>query len=76
MIIVAIAIGLVSLACWIYTLVRLFQTGNTVWGICGLCPLIAFIAGWVKKDELDHGTVMSVWSGAVVLNFLLRFALQ
>lgn len=76
MIVIVLLFGLASLACWIYTLVRLFQTGNTVLGVCGICPLVGFIAGWVKAQEMDHQKVMMIWTGVVVVNIILNIMLR
>jgi hypothetical protein len=71
-----VLIGLVSLACWIYVLVKIFQSGDTLWGILGLCPLVAFIYGWVKVNELNVQKVMMVWSICVGLNLLMNVLLR
>ncbi|HEY0010255.1 MAG TPA: hypothetical protein VGB55_16140 [Tepidisphaeraceae bacterium] len=72
--ILLILISVVSLACWIYTLVRLFQAGKTLEGILSICPLVGFIIGWVRARELDHTKVMLIWTVAIILNLILNFA--
>ncbi|CAN5362122.1 hypothetical protein BH09PLA1_BH09PLA1_34320 [soil metagenome] len=67
-----VLIGLCSLACWIIMLVKIFQSGDTLWGVLGLCPLVAFIYGWVKVKELDAQKIMLIWSVCVAANLLLN----
>ncbi len=75
MAILALVVGIVSLVCWIWTIVVLIKGGHTALGICGICPLVALIGGWLKATELNHTTVMLVWSVCVVLNIVLNFAM-
>jgi hypothetical protein len=37
---------------WIWTVVAAFQAGDTVWGICCLLPIVAFIYCILHFDEL------------------------
>lgn len=67
-----IPVGLVSLACWIYTIVVAFQKGSVVLGIVSICPLVGFILGWVKNGEWGHQKVMIVWSICIVINLILN----
>ncbi|HEX8324081.1 MAG TPA: hypothetical protein VF595_09215 [Tepidisphaeraceae bacterium] len=73
--ILGLLVGLVSLACWIFTLVRLFQAGKTLEGVLGICPLIGFILGWVRAKELDHTKVMLIWTVCVVVSILLNIVI-
>ena len=72
--ILSLLISLVSIACWIMVLVKIFQSGDTLWGILGICPLVAFIYGWVKNQALDIKNIMMVWTlciiGSLILNFV------
>ena len=64
--VIAILAGLVSFACWIYVLIKIFTAGNIGLGVLGIiCPLFAFIYGWVKSAEYNIQTVMLVWSAAI-----------
>lgn len=74
--ILALIIGLGSLACWIYVEVKIFQSGNIMMGVLGLCPLVAFIYGWIKNDELEIRNVMLIWSVLFVANIFLNIALR
>lgn len=65
-------VGLVSLACWIWTIVTAFRHGEALIGILCICPLVGFIMGWVKSAEWAHQQVMMVWSGCVVINIVLN----
>ena len=67
-----IPVGLVALACWIYTIVVAFQKGSVVLGVVSICPLVGFIIGWVKNKEWDHTKVMAVWSICIVINLILN----
>ena len=74
--ILSIAIGIASLVCWILVLVKIFQSGDTLWGVLSICPLVGFIYGWVKNKELGVQTIMLVWTACVVVNFILSFMLR
>jgi hypothetical protein len=75
LLILSIIIAVVSLACWIMILIKIFQSGATLWGVLGICPLVAFIYGWIKVNELDAQKIMLAWSACVALNFILNLAL-
>ncbi len=68
--------GLVSLGCWIFTIVRAFQSGDTVAGIVSICPLGAFILGWINAGKWNHMGVMAVWSICIVINIVLNVLVQ
>ena len=70
--ILSLVIGLVALACWIMVLVKIFQSGDILWGVLGICPLVAFIYGWVKNQALDIRNVMLVWTLCIVANLILN----
>ena len=68
------AISLVSVVCWIMTLIKIFKQ-NVGLGILGIvCGLFAFIYGWVKTKEFDNKKVMIAWTvafaGTIVLQIL------
>jgi len=65
-------ITIAALACWILVVVKVFQSGNTGMGICCICPLFAFIYGWIKCGELEIRNIMLIWTGIVVVNIVLR----
>ena len=69
--IVGYLIMAVSLACWIMVLIKVFQSGDTLWGVLSICPLVGFIYGWVKNKELGLQKVMLVWTACVVVNIVL-----
>jgi hypothetical protein len=67
-----IAIGLVSLVCWIMTLIKIFKS-NVGLGILGIvCGIFAFIYGWVKTEEYKNKKVMIVWTAAILFSLLLN----
>jgi hypothetical protein len=74
--IVAIVVSLGFIACWIIVEVKIFQSGDILWGVLGICPLVSFIYGWVKNQDLDIRNVMLVWTIFYIANFVLRFALM
>ena len=63
-----------SLICWIMTLIKMFQNDKILLAILGiLCPLWAFIWGWMNKDKAAHPKLMLIWTicgiiGAVTAN--------
>jgi hypothetical protein len=74
--ILSIIILLVSLGCWIFTLVKLFQAGKTLEGVLSICPLVGFIIGWVRANELDHKTIMLIWTACIVANIVLNILVR
>lgn len=68
----ALICSLISLGCWIYTIVRAFQSGDTVAGIVSICPLGAFILGWINVSKWDHSAVMTIWTIVFVINVILN----
>jgi hypothetical protein len=72
----AILVSLGSLACWIIVLVKIFQSGNIGMGIVGIiCPLVAFIYGWMKADEYKIKNVMLIWTVLVLASIGLNLAM-
>jgi hypothetical protein len=53
-------------------LVKIFQSGDILWGVLGICPLVAFIYGWVKNQALDIRNIMLVWTLCIVANLILN----
>ncbi|HEY2587819.1 MAG TPA: hypothetical protein VGI81_18890 [Tepidisphaeraceae bacterium] len=76
MFILAILIGLGSLACWILVLVKIFQAGQIGLGILGIiCPLFTFIYGWIKADQFGIRQIMIIWSVLVLANIVVSVAM-
>lgn len=72
--ILGILVGLVSLVCWIMTLIKMFSSGILT-GVLGLiCALYALIWAWQNRPET--GPIAPIWTVCVlfslVLNVLLR----
>lgn len=71
--------GLIGLVCFVLVVVKMFQNGQTGLGIasivllpcCGIGYLLALIMGWVKSSEWNIKTLMLVWTGAFLVNFVL-----
>jgi hypothetical protein len=72
--ILSLVIGIGSLVCWIIVLVKIFQSGNILMGILGICPLVAFIYGWVKNEELGIRQIMTVWTILIIAGFIVNIA--
>lgn len=66
--------GLISLACFVMVLIKMFQNGATGIAIacivlillCGIGVLIAFIYGWMKSGEWNIGNIMLIWTICIV----------
>jgi hypothetical protein len=75
---VSTILSLVSLACFVMVVVKMFQNSQTALGIvcivlalCGIGILIAFVYGWIKSSEWNIKNLMLVWTGCIVANILL-----
>jgi hypothetical protein len=71
-------VGIIALVCWIMILIRMFQAGATgpaiasiVLIICGIGPLIAFVYGWMKIDELRARNIMYIWTACLIGGIVL-----
>ena len=73
MAIVGMVAGLVSLVCWILTVVKAFQSGTTSNGVLSICPLVGFILGWINVKEWNHQPVMLAWTVATILNLVVQY---
>ena len=63
--------GLGSLACWIMVLIKMFKAEKPLIAILGiLCPLWAFIWGWMNSTKQDLKKIMLAWTGAIVLSVI------
>lgn len=71
--VLALAVGIVSLVCWIMILVKIFKQ-NVGLGILGIfCSIFAFIYGWVKVKEFNAQKIMTVWTIAIVVGMIANF---
>jgi hypothetical protein len=74
--IIGIVFGIISLICWIMVIVKIFQEGSIGLGILAIiCPLFAFIYGWVKVNEYGINNIMLVWTLCIVVNLGVRVGL-
>lgn len=77
---VAGLLSLVSLACWVLTIIRAFKTDGTMWGVLSICGIIGFFWGWKNAGKLDAEAeakgeklmppakvTMIVWTVAIIL---------
>ncbi len=75
LVILGIIFGIGSLVCWIMTLIKMFQKDNVGLAILGIiCPLWAFIWGWMNAAKYDHKKIMMIWTGCVVLGTIFNVA--
>ena len=74
----AMICSLVSIVCWILTLVKMFgdqEKGGVLHGIIGIiCGLYALIWGWMNHAQHNHKTIMMVWTGVIVASIVLQVA--
>ena len=71
------AAWVVSLVCWIMTLIQMFQKESVLLGILGiLCSLWAFIWGWMNTAKTGQKNIMLIWTIAVVVSIILGTQLQ
>ena len=69
----ALAAGLASAVCWIWTIVVAFKEGDgPLLGILSICGIVGFIIGWVHHRPWSHTRVMVVWSIAIVAGIVLQ----
>jgi hypothetical protein len=75
-------VGIAELVCFVLVIVQMFQHGQT--GIAVACLvgvllclvgfLAAFVYGWMKAGEWRIQNIMYVWTGCIVLSFILGLA--
>jgi len=65
--------GIVSLVCWIMTIIRMFKIEGALLGILSICGLIGFIMGWVKVKEHESMKLMLIWTAAIVVSIPLNY---
>jgi hypothetical protein len=71
--ILGVVVGIGSLICWIMVIVKIFQEGSVGLGILAIiCPLFAFIYGWMKVNEYGIRNIMLVWSACIVLGLIIN----
>lgn len=63
--------SLASLVCWIIALVKAFQAQKIAIGVIGiLCPIVAFIWGWMNTPKIVPKNIMLIWTIAIVLGII------
>ena len=68
------ACSVVSLVCWVMTLIKIFpdkEKNGVVHGIIGIvtCGIWAFIWGWINSGRLNLKKLMIIWTVAIVLSW-------
>ena len=57
-----------SFACWIVTLIAMFKGDKVLPAILGIiCPLWAFIWGWMNQSKLPHNKLMIGWTVCIII---------
>jgi hypothetical protein len=72
-------VGLGIVICYVLVLIKIFQSGDSTMGIiclvallcCGIGFLVAFIAGWIKKEQYGTQQIMPIWTVLAVIGLLL-----
>jgi hypothetical protein len=68
---VSLVASLVSLVCWILTLIKMFQNEGVLQGILGIiCGLYALILGFIRMRDWGHEMVMAAWTVAIVISII------
>jgi hypothetical protein len=71
----ALLTSLVSIGCWIFVLVKMFQNETPMYGIFGIiCGLYALVWGWQNADKLNIRNIMMIWTACVILGIILNVA--
>ncbi|MDX2035001.1 MAG: hypothetical protein SF339_30275 [Blastocatellia bacterium] len=73
---VAGALGVVSIVCWILVLIKMFTHEGPLYGILGIiCSIYALIWGWMNADRYNIRNIVTIWTvaaiGGLVLNLLI-----
>ncbi len=73
--ILGIILSIGGLVCWIITLIKMFQKDNVGLAILGIiCPLWAFIWGWLNAAKHDHKKIMMIWTACWILSMIFTAA--
>ena len=63
----------VSVVCWIMTLIQMFQKESVLLGILGIfCGIWAFIWGWMNTAKTGQKNIMIAWSIAWIVTFIAQ----
>lgn len=75
--ILAIIASVGSLVCWIITLIAMFKSDKILPAILGIvCPLWAYIWGWMNKEKLGKSNLMLIWTACWVVGAITGKSLQ
>jgi hypothetical protein len=71
--IIGILTTLGAIGCWIFVLIKMFNTEGALKGILGfICALYAFIWGWMNADSQGIRQIMLIWTGLIVAGFVFN----
>jgi len=70
MAIVGMIAGIVSLVCWILTVIKAFQSGSTTNGVLSICGIIGFVLGWMNVKQWNHQPVMIAWTVSTLIGIV------
>ena len=60
--------SLASLICWIIVLISMFKADKILPAILGIiCPLWAFIWGWMNRNSIPQKNIMLYWTVAIII---------
>ncbi len=76
--------GLVIFVCYVIVIVKMFQNGKGGLAIltlllgclCGIGGIIAFVYGWLRRNEWNLTPVMIVWTIAIILMIVANIVFE
>ena len=67
--------NIVSIVCWIFVLVKMFQSNKIGLGILSIiCGIVAFVWGWQNVGKVVPKNVMLAWTVAFVLGIIAGYS--
>lgn len=70
--ILVLLVLLAAIVVQILVVVKMFKNAGALHGILGLlCGLYAFIWGWMNANKLGIKNLMLIWTGLLILYFIL-----
>jgi len=72
--IIHIVIEIAVIVSYILVMIRMFLNGHVILGILSLpclCPLVAFVYGWIRSGDWNIRGLMLIWTIALIANIVL-----